>query len=225
MALDRPEIDAFATLRDLVTEEVLRDLPLIAFVPVTLGKVERARLEAVAKAAVIAVVDSPERLTDRATLFLHRAQGTLPSSMRTLLERLGSGDAPLQGRKVLVIDDDIRSGFALTSILERHGMKVVYAENGREGIERLEQHPNTDLVLLDVMMPEMDGHETARAIRSMPGFEQLPIISLTAKAMRNDRDKALDAGASDYIAKPVDVDRLVTMMRAWLVAGEPARSR
>ena len=117
-----------------------------------------------------------------------------------------------------MIDDDVRTGFALTAMLERCGMKVVYAENGREGIERLHQHANTDLVLLDIMMPGMDGYETARAIRSMPRFERLPIISLTAKAMKRDRDQAIAAGASDYIAKPVDVDELMSMMRAWLRA-------
>ncbi|HTP20622.1 MAG TPA: response regulator [Solirubrobacteraceae bacterium] len=138
--------------------------------------------------------------------------------MKLRLLRMRAADAPLQGRKALVIDDDIRNVFALTSMLERYGMKVVYAENGREGIERLHQHTNTDLVLLDIMMPEMDGYETARAIRSMPRFEHLPIISLTAKAMKGDREKALAAGASDYIAKPVDVDELLAMMRAWLDA-------
>ena len=115
-----------------------------------------------------------------------------------------------------MIDDDIRNVFALTSMLERYAMKVVYAENGREGIERLHQHANTDLVLLDIMMPEMDGYQTARAIRAMPRFERLPIISLTAKAMKGDREKAIAAGASDYITKPVDVDELMSMMRAWL---------
>ncbi len=224
MALDRREVDPFATLRDLVTDEVVRDLPLIACVPSELSRVERARLEAVAKAAIIAIVDSPELLADRATLFLHRAPATLPSAMRGLIDRLSTGDAPLHGKKVLVIDDDIRSGFALTSMLEQHGMKVVYAENGREGIERLRQHANTDVVLLDIMMPEMDGYETAQAIRATPGCEHLPIISLTAKAMKGDKEKALAAGASDYIAKPVDVDQLVALMRAWLGAGEPARS-
>src|SRR5205823_1845933 len=113
-----------------------------------------------------------------------------------MLGRLRTGDAPLQGKKVLVIDDDIRNVFALTSTLEQRGMKVVFAENGREGIERLHQHPNTDLVLLDIMMPEMDGYETARAIRSMPRFEHLPIISLTAKAMKGDREKAIAGGAA-----------------------------
>ncbi len=128
----------------------------------------------------------------------------------------GIGEATLQGRKVLVIDDDVRTGFALTAMLERCGMKVVYAENGLEGIERLNQHANTDLVLLDIMMPGMDGYETAQAIRAIPRFRHLPIISLTAKAMKRDREKAIAAGASDYIAKPVDVDQLVAMMRVWL---------
>jgi signal transduction histidine kinase/CheY-like chemotaxis protein len=224
MALDRREIDPFSTLRHLVTEEVVRDLPLIAYVPGELSRLERARLDAVAKAAVISVVDSPELLADRATLYLHRAPGSLPKSMRGLLSRVSTDAALLHGRKVLVIDDDIRSGFALTSMLEQYGMKVVYAENGREGIERLRQHTNTDLVLLDIMMPEMDGYETAQAIRATPGFEHLPIISLTAKALKGDRDKALASGASDYIAKPVDVDQLVTLMRGWLGAGEPVRT-
>jgi CheY-like chemotaxis protein len=224
MVLDRREIDPFSTLRNLVTEEVVRDLPLIAYVPGELSRLERARLDAVAKAGVIAVVDSPEHLADRATLHLHRAPGTLPKSMRGLLNRVSTDAALLHGRKVLVIDDDIRSGFALTSMLEQYGMKVVYAENGREGIERLRQHGNTDLVLLDIMMPEMDGYETAQAIRATPGLEHLPIISLTAKALKGDKDKALAAGASDYIAKPVDVDQLVVLMRAWLGAGEPVRT-
>jgi signal transduction histidine kinase/CheY-like chemotaxis protein len=224
MAFDRRDIDPFATLRGLVTDEVVRDLPLVAYVPGELSRLERARLDAVAKAAVIAVVDSPELLADRATLYLHRAPGTLSSSMRGLIDRLSTGDAPLQGKKVLVVDDDIRSGFALTSMLEQHGMKVVYAENGREGIERLQQHANTDIVLLDIMMPEMDGYETARAIRAMPGFENLPVISLTAKAMKGDKEKALASGASDYIAKPVDVDQLVALLCAWLGSREPVRT-
>ena len=146
-----------------------------------------------------------------------------------MLGALRTGNAPLQGKKVLVIDDDIRNVFALTSTLEQRGMKVVFAENGREGIDRLLQHANTDLVLLDIMMPEMDGYETARAIRSMPRFEHLPIISLTAKAMKGDREKAIAAGASDYITKPVDIDQLVAMMRVWLdaraTAGRGDRSR
>ncbi len=218
VAVGRPRSASLALIREAATDEVLRELPLIVFVGDGLSKADRARLDAAAKSAVITIADSPERLVDRAALFLHRAEATLPSQTRELLGHLRTGDAPLHGRKVLVIDDDIRNVFALTSTLEQRGMKVVFAENGREGIERLHQHPNTDVVLLDIMMPEMDGYQTARAIRSMPRFEHLPIISLTAKAMKGDREKAIAAGASDYITKPVDVDQLLSMVRVWLDA-------
>jgi HAMP domain-containing protein/signal transduction histidine kinase/CheY-like chemotaxis protein len=216
--LDGPSPEVLAFLADVTSHRALRELPLIAFVQGKLSRPDRARLDALSKSAVINVVDSPERLVDRAALFLHRAEAQLPTPTRKMLGRLRTGDAPLQGKKVLVVDDDIRNVFALTSTLEQRGMKVVFAENGREGIERLHQHPNTDLVLLDIMMPEMDGYETARAIRSMPRFEHLPIISLTAKAMKGDREKSIAAGASDYITKPVDTDQLVAMMRVWLDA-------
>jgi CheY-like chemotaxis protein len=218
VTVGRPRSEAFALVREAATDEVVRELPLIAYVQGSLSKADRARLDALAKSAVVTVADSPERLVDRAALFLHRPEATLPSQTREMLDHLRTGDAPLDGRKVLVIDDDIRNVFALTSTLEQRGMKVVFAENGREGIERLHQHPNTDVVLLDIMMPEMDGYQTARAIRSMPRFEHLPIISLTAKAMKGDREKAIAAGASDYITKPVDVDQLLSMMRVWLDA-------
>jgi CheY-like chemotaxis protein len=218
VAVGRRRSATFALIREAATDELLRELPLIAYVQGSLSKTDRARLDALAKSAVVTIADSPERLVDRAALFLHRPEATLPFQTRELLGHLRTGDAPLHGRKVLVIDDDIRNVFALTSTLEQRGMKVVYAENGREGIDRLHQHPNTDLILLDIMMPEMDGYETARAIRAMPRFEDLPIISLTAKAMKGDREKAIEAGASDYITKPVDVDQLVSMMRVWLDA-------
>jgi CheY-like chemotaxis protein len=207
------------TLLVAVAEDaVLREQALIAYLEAELPKAERARVDALSKTAVISVADSRERLVDRAALFLHRVEAQLPPTARKMLGELRTGDAPLQGRKVLVIDDDIRNVFALTSTLEQRGMKVVFAENGREGIDRLLQHPNTDLVLLDIMMPEMDGYETAHAIRSMSRFEHLPIISLTAKAMKGDREKSIAAGASDYITKPVDVDQLIAMMRVWLDA-------
>ncbi len=209
---------ALALVREISTDPLLRERPLLAYVKSNLPKTERARLDALAKSAVISVVDSRERLVDRATLHLHRVEANLPAPARKMLDELRSGDVSLRGKKVLVIDDDIRNVFALTSTLEQRGMKVVFAENGREGVERLQQHTNTDLVLLDIMMPEMDGYETARAIRSMPRFAHLPIISLTAKAMKGDREKAIEAGASDYIAKPVDIDLLVSMMRVWLGA-------
>ncbi len=217
--LDQSSHDRVLELLAEINGDVgLREVPLVAYVAGELPRNERARLDALAKSAVVTVVDSPERLVDRAALFLHRAEAQLPTPTRRMLSRLRTGDAPLQGKKVLVVDDDIRNVFALTSTLEQRGMKVVFAENGREGIERLHQHPNADLVLLDIMMPEMDGYETARAIRSMPRFEHLPIISLTAKAMKGDREKAIAAGASDYITKPVDTDQLLAMMRVWLDA-------
>jgi CheY-like chemotaxis protein len=207
---------ATTLLREISVDESLRERPMIAYVKEKLSNADRARIDAVCKTAVMAVADSPERLVDRTAVFLHRVEAQLPTPTRRLIGALRTGNASLQGRKVLVVDDDIRNVFALTSTLEQRGMKVVFAENGREGIDRLLQHANTDLILLDIMMPEMDGYETARAIRSMPRFEHLPIISLTAKAMKGDREKAIAAGASDYITKPVDVDQLVSMMRVWL---------
>ncbi|HEY1509579.1 MAG TPA: HAMP domain-containing protein [Solirubrobacteraceae bacterium] len=211
---NRPKTTAM--LRDVTVDEQLRDRRMIAYLPAKLSNADRARLDALSKTAVMVVADSPERLVDRAAVFLHRVEAQMPTPTRRMLGALRTGNAQLEGRKVLVIDDDIRNVFALTSTLEQRGMKVVFAENGREGIDRLLQHANTDLILLDIMMPEMDGYETARAIRSMPRFEHLPIISLTAKAMKGDREKAIAAGASDYITKPVDVDQLVSMMRVWL---------
>jgi CheY-like chemotaxis protein len=133
-----------------------------------------------------------------------------------MLEQLRDADAALAGRKVLIVDDDVRNEFALTSALEAHGMDVVYAENGREALEKLQAEPGVDLVLMDIMMPELDGYEAMRRIRTDPRFAKLPIISLTAKAMKGDREKSIESGASDYITKPVDVDQLVSLMRVWL---------
>jgi CheY-like chemotaxis protein len=125
-------------------------------------------------------------------------------------------DSVLQGRTVMIVDDDVRNVFALTSALEARGMLVRFAENGRDAINQLEADPEVDLVLMDVMMPEMDGYETTRAVRKMPRFEGLPIIALTAKAMKGDREKSIQSGASDYITKPVDVEQLLSLMRVWL---------
>jgi signal transduction histidine kinase/CheY-like chemotaxis protein/HAMP domain-containing protein len=215
-ALGAAPAAGLALLRDLGVDPELAELPHVVFLSERMPKTDRARVKALAKSAVMSVVDSPERLVERTVLYLHRPEANLPAPAREMLGRLRGGDAPLKGRKVLVIDDDIRNVFALTSSLEQRGMKVVYAEDGSEGLERLQQHPNTDMVLLDIMMPEMDGYETARAIRGMPSFEHLPIIAVTAKAMKGDREKAIAAGASDYITKPVEIDQLVAMMRVWL---------
>jgi CheY-like chemotaxis protein len=133
-----------------------------------------------------------------------------------MLDQAHTAESVFRGKKVLIVDDDVRNVFALTSALEANGMDVVFAENGRAGIDTLQENPDVDLVLMDIMMPELDGYEAMRAIREMPEFAQLPIISLTAKAMKGDRDRSIESGASDYITKPVDTDQLLSLMRVWL---------
>jgi CheY-like chemotaxis protein len=177
---------------------------------------EEARLERYAQSVVLKDARSPERVLEETSLYLHRAEARLPAEKRRMLDRLHSRDEVFDGKKVLIVDDDVRNVFALTSVFERHGMRVVFAENGREGIEALKEHPDVSLVLMDIMMPEMDGYEATRTVREMPEFERLPIVALTAKAMRGDREKSLASGASDYITKPVDIDQLLSLMRVWL---------
>jgi signal transduction histidine kinase/CheY-like chemotaxis protein/HAMP domain-containing protein len=203
-------------LLGLEAEGVRRELPIVLHVPDPLAPEERVALEAAGSRLVVANATSAERLIDETALFLHRLETQLPQPTRKLLAKLRTADQVFHGKRVLIVDDDIRNVFALASALETRGMKVAFAENGREGIERLREQPDTDLVLLDVMMPEMDGYETARAIRAMPRFDALPIIQLTAKAMKGDRDKSISAGASDYVTKPVDVEQLLSLMRVWL---------
>ena len=140
----------------------------------------------------------------------------MPVEKRKMLEQPHTSDAVFEGKKVLIVDDDVGNVFALASVFEARGMTVVFAENGRDGIDTLRENPDVDLVLMDIMMPEMDGYETTRAIRQMPDFKQLPIVALTAKAMKGDREKSIASGASDYITKPVDVDQLLSLMRVWL---------
>jgi CheY-like chemotaxis protein len=208
--------EAFGLLEQAAADERLRELPLILYTPEPLAGAERRRLEELAGRLNAKAVSSPERLVDETALFLHRMEANLPAATRKLLSQLRTADSVFHGKRILIVDDDIRNVFALTSALEMRGMKVLYAENGREGIARLRENPDVDLVLLDVMMPEMDGYETARSIRAMNRFEHLPIISLTAKAMKGDREKCIAAGASDYITKPVDMDQLLSLMRVWL---------
>jgi CheY-like chemotaxis protein len=169
-----------------------------------------------AKSIVLKDVQSPERLLDETALFLHRVVTDLPAEKQAMLERLHGSKEILRGRKVLVVDDDARNIFALTSLLENHDMQVVSATNGRQAIDILQNTRGLSMVLMDIMMPEMDGYETMREIRSAPDFRTLPILALTAKAMKGDREKCLDAGASDYIAKPVNTDQLLSLMRVWL---------
>jgi len=157
-------------------------------------------------------------------LFLHRVEANLPEPKRRILEQLHRRDPVLAGRKVLVVDDDVRNIFALTSALEANNMLVVHAENGQEGIDVLQSTPGVEAVLMDIMMPGMDGYETTRAIRSISKFKNLPIIALTAKAMKADREKCIEAGASDYISKPLDIDQLLSLLRVWLYRQEESVS-
>jgi len=165
---------------------------------------------------VLKGVQSPERLLDETSLFLHRVIADLPEHKQRMLERLHETDEALIGKQVLVVDDDVRNIFTLSSLLERHGMNVISASNGEEAIQLIEGNQGLSLVLMDIMMPEMDGYETMRRIREKPDFRLLPILALTAKAMKGDREKCLEAGASDYIAKPVNTEQLLSLLRIWL---------
>jgi signal transduction histidine kinase/CheY-like chemotaxis protein len=193
-----------------------RNMPVIVHTRRELSPRDEERLRRYAEAIVVKDVRSPERLLDETSLYLHRVEARLPADKRQMLERLHMADAVFEGKKVLIVDDDVRNVFALTSVFERRGMEVVFAENGREGIEALKANPDVSLVLMDIMMPEMDGYEATRAVREMPEFQRLPIVALTAKAMKGDREKSIASGASDYITKPVDVDQLLSLMRVWL---------
>jgi CheY-like chemotaxis protein len=211
-----PDMSGFDVLEAIRDEAALRDLPVVVFTGKELTAEEDARLKMLARSVGVKGVESPDRLLDETALFLHRVVADLPEAKRTTLERLHGSDEDLIGKKVLVVDDDVRNIFALSSVLERRGMNVLTANTGREAIQTLEATPDTSIVLMDIMMPEMDGYETMREIRQDGKYRRLPIIALTAKAMMGDRDKCLQAGASDYLAKPVNTEQLISALRMWL---------
>ena len=211
-----PDMSGFALLEQIHENAALQGLPIVVYTGRELSAEEDAQLQRLAKSVVLKGVESPERLLDETALFLHRVVTDLPPSKQRLLEQLRASDEGLAGKQVLVADDDVRNIFALSSVLERHGIKVLTASTGREAIARLEQTPDIAAVLMDIMMPEMDGYQTMRIIRENPAFRRLPIIALTAKAMSGDRAKCLEAGASDYLAKPVNTDHLRSALRMWL---------
>jgi CheY-like chemotaxis protein len=210
------DMSGFDLLERVKQDPKMREMPIIIYTGKELTPAEDTRLRKYAETIIVKDVKSPERLLDETALFLHRVEAKLPESKRVMLERLHSSDALMTGKRILVVDDDVRNIFSLTSVLEAHGMDVRFAENGRDAIASIEKQPDVDLVLMDVMMPEMDGYETMTAIRQNPEFKALPIIALTAKAMKGDREKCIAAGASDYITKPVDTDQLLSLMRVWL---------
>jgi CheY-like chemotaxis protein len=214
--LGLPDMSGFELLEHLQKRDRLAQLPVIVYTGKKLSKREETKLRRVAETTIVKDARSPDRLLDETTLFLHRIQERLPEAKRRMLDELRHADPALAGRTVLIVDDDLRNTFALASALEQYQMEVIPAENGKDGIDVLKGRPGIDVVLMDVMMPEMDGFEATRAIRALPQFRRLPIIALTAKAMPGDRDLCIDAGASDYITKPVDTDQLISLLRVWL---------
>src|SRR2546426_660183 len=210
------ETSAFALLEQIHNDPRLRELPVIVYTPKDLTKNEKAQLNKLAKRILVKDIHSPERLLAETNLFLHRVAANLPEAKQRILERLYQSDTALAGKRALIVDDDIRNVFALTTVLERHQMEVLTAENGKAAIHLLKKTPGIDVVLMDIMMPEMDGYDTMRAIRKIDTFKALPIIALTAKAMKGDREKCVEAGASDYLSKPVNTEQLLSLLRVWL---------
>jgi CheY-like chemotaxis protein len=214
--LGLPDMTGFELIERIKSEAGLQELPIIIYTGKELSKSDETELRRMAETIIIKDVQSPERLLDETALFLHRVEVNLPEAKRRVLHQLHQTDAVLAGKKALIVDDDVRNIFALTSALENVQMAVLYSENGRDALSLLEATPDIDVVLMDVMMPEMDGYETMRAIRKMERFRSLPIIALTAKAMKGDREKCVEAGASDYISKPANIDQLLSLLRVWL---------
>jgi len=211
-----PDMTGFDILELMRDIPEVSDLPVVVFTGKELSPEEDARLHTLARSVVVKGVESPERLLDETALFLHRVVADLPQEKQKMLDRLHRSDEALVGKKVLVVDDDMRNIFALSSVLERRGMAVLTAGTGREAISMLESTPDVAIVLMDIMMPEMDGYATMQVIRQNPSFRRLPIIALTAKAMKGDREKCLEAGASEYLAKPVNTEQLLSALRMWL---------
>ncbi|MDB6110925.1 MAG: two-component system sensor histidine kinase/response regulator, partial [Pedosphaera sp.] len=214
--LGLPDVNGVELIREIHKQLGRHSPPVIVYTGKELSRQEETELRKISDSIIIKNIRSPERLLDETALFLHRVQTKLPEARRRMIEQVQRSDSVLSGRKVLVVDDDVRNIFAITSALEGYQMQVFYAESGQAGIELLQKHPDMEAVLMDVMMPEMDGYEAIRRIRQLPQFKKLPIISVTAKAMKGDREKCLQAGASDYITKPVDMDQLRSLLRVWL---------
>ncbi|HEY3806295.1 MAG TPA: HAMP domain-containing protein [Kofleriaceae bacterium] len=211
-----PGMSGFELIEKIKADPHNKRLPVIVYTGRDLTKEDRERLDGLAQTVIVKDVTTMERLLDETALFLHRALANLAERKRRVIGRLAKSDPSLADRTVLVVDDDVRNIFALTSLLEGHRMKVLYAENGKRALAKLDEHPEIDIVLMDIMMPEMDGYEAVRRIREQQKWHELPVIALTAKAMKGDREKCLEAGASDYITKPVDADQLLSLLRVWL---------
>ncbi len=216
LVLELPGAEGFKVLREINASSKYGLLPTVVYLRGDLTPKEDKELKQTAKIRVIKEANSPERVMDNVAFFLHQMVEKIPEARRHKIEQMHQSNNVLIGREVLVVDDDIRNIFAMTSLLEHQKMKVLSAESGREAVELLQKNQEVDIVLMDIMMPEMDGYDTMRAIRQQEIFSSIPIIALTAKAMKGDREKCIESGASDYITKPVDTEQLLALMRTWL---------
>jgi CheY-like chemotaxis protein len=214
--LGLPDMLGFDLLEKIKGNDHLKKIPIVVYTGKDLSKDENTRLMKLANTVVLKTADSKERLLDETMLFLHRVEAKLPKEKQNIIRKLHKTDEVLQNKKVLVVDDDIRNVYSLTNALEEEGMKSIIAENGKAAIKALKENPSIDIVLMDIMMPEMDGYDATKEIRNIKKFEKLQIIALTAKAMKGDREKCLNVGMSDYVSKPVNIEQLLSLMRVWL---------
>jgi CheY-like chemotaxis protein len=220
--LKLPDMQGNELLQRMAGESLAAFPPVIVYTGRNLSRAEEADLHKYSRSIIIKGARSPERLLDEVTLFLHKVEADLSSERQSMLRTVRSRDRVFEGRRILLVDDDVRNIFALTSALEQKGVLVEVGRNGFEAIAKLDEVPDVDLVLMDVMMPGMDGLEATRRIRADPRFARLPIIAITAKAMKDDQEQCLAAGASDYLAKPIDLSRLYSLLRVWMPNGERA---
>jgi CheY-like chemotaxis protein len=211
-----PDMSGFDLIHKLENIKSHNIPPIIVYTGKELTKEENNELQKYAESIIIKGVKSEERLLDETALFLHRTIGNLPKSKQLIINNLHDKEAVFHSKKILLVDDDMRNVFALSKILTERGMEIIKAENGKNALEMLDTCADIDMVLMDIMMPVMDGYEAMKQIRAKGKFRKLPIIALTAKAMKDDKQKCIDAGANDYITKPIDVERLLSLMRVWL---------
>jgi len=208
-----PEIRNYDKLEVLKSTPGFENIPIIIFTGKSFSRTEEQRIRQFADSIVIKTAHSYQRILDEVSLFLHIMDQQIKNKPSSGLERLGSLDEVLKNKSVLLADDDVRNIFSLTKILEQHKMKIIPAIDGKEAFDKMLANPQVNIVLMDMMMPEMDGFETIRRIRQTPAFKNIPVIAITAKAMSGDREKCIQAGASDYISKPVDIDQLISLLR------------
>jgi CheY-like chemotaxis protein len=214
--LSLPDMSGFEVLNKMNSNQNINHCPVIVYTGRDLTPAENKELMQYADSVIVKGVKSPERLLDETALFLHRVVAEMPSDKQETIQQLYSHDAGLEGKKILIVDDDMRNSFALSKLLADKGIVPKIAQNGQKALDLLAENGVVDLILMDIMMPVMDGYETIKQIRKQPQYKDLPILALTAKAMKGDREKCLAAGANDYLSKPIDVDRLFSMLRVWL---------